>query len=149
MPQVNFYHLTKTPLEKAMPRLLERAYESTKHTLVLAHDEEQASVFNQLLWTYSTLTFIPHGTKDDRFPEKQPIYITPDEDNRNRSEIIFFHGATSPQSLDGFSRALYMFDGNDEHQISFARDLWKRYKQSGYEISYWKQNEQGGWEQQQ
>lgn len=147
-PQINFYHLTTTPLEKALPKLLERALETKKHTVVLGGSDAEVSMLNQLLWTYSTLTFLPHGTKEEGYAARQPIYITTEEENPNQAEILCFHGTREPRFIEGFTKALYLFDGNDPSQISFARNLWKSYKQSGYDMSYWKQTGQGGWEQQ-
>jgi len=39
-----------------------------------------------------------------------------------------------------------MFDGNDETAVTEARQRWKEAKAEGFEIAYWQQTPQGGWE---
>ena len=46
----------------------------------------------------------------------------------------------------GFERVVYLFDGHDNAEVEAARARWKRDKDSGHELTYWKQNASGGWE---
>jgi DNA polymerase III subunit chi len=39
-----------------------------------------------------------------------------------------------------------LFDGNDPDQLGAARAQWKTLKGQGVSITYWQQNERGGWE---
>ena len=40
MTDIGFYHLTATPLEKALPKLLEKVLSSNMKALVLVDDKE-------------------------------------------------------------------------------------------------------------
>ena len=53
-----------------------------------------------------------------------------------------------PGSLDGYARALILFDGRDDGQLKQARDQWKALKGGGAPLSYWKQSPEGRWEKQ-
>ncbi len=143
--QINFYQLTISPLGKALPRLLEKVITSDKRAIVLVQDEEKLDKLNNELWTYTTKFFLPHGSKKDGFIEKQPIYLTTEQENHNNSTILVFVGNSQPDNFDGFEKCLYMFDGNNENELNTARQRWKEYKAGGINVTYWKQNEKGGW----
>ena len=51
MTEINFYHLTFSPLERALPKLLERTLEGGKRALVLAASEARVDALNSQLWT--------------------------------------------------------------------------------------------------
>lgn len=144
--QINFYHLTALPLEKGLPRLLEKVHQAGMKSLVLVKDEARLEQLNQTLWSYTTKYFLPHGTKADGFAEKQPIYLTIDFENPANANVLAMIDGATPPSLDGFEKAIYMFDGEDAAQVQNARTRWKDYKDAGHELVYWKQTPKGKWE---
>ena len=81
MTEVGFYHLTRSNLEAALPRLLEKAYAAGNRVLVRGSDPERLELLNRALWTYGKDTFLPHGGKGDGFAEQQPIYLTVGPEN--------------------------------------------------------------------
>lgn len=144
--QINFYHLTSSPLEKGLPRLLEKIHQAGMKTLVMVNDEERLDQLNQQLWSYTTKYFLPHGTKADGFAEKQPVYLTIEYENPADATILAMIDGAEPPSLDGFEKAIYMFDGEDNTQVKKARERWKLYQQAEHELVYWKQTPKGKWE---
>lgn len=145
--QINFYHLTKLPIEKGLPKLLEKVHQAEYRVLLLAGDDARIEHFNQQLWSYTTKYFLPHGSKKDGYSDKQPIYLTTaSNDNPNKATVLAMVDDVQPESFDGFERAIYMFDGADDAQVKTARTRWKAYKDAGYELVYWQQNAKGGWE---
>ncbi len=75
MTAIQFYHLTATPLERALPKLLEKAYGGGFKILLVAESDERVEQLNHLLWTYAQLSFLPHGSAKDGNVEKQPILL--------------------------------------------------------------------------
>lgn len=152
MNEVSFYHLTTTVVEKALPRLLEKAHKSDTKVVVLTHSQDRAEELNNAMWTYTTKYFLPHGTKKDGRKEQQPIYVTSELENPNDATVItVVDGATVDLGNDtcqNFDRLMYMFDGNDQNSLTLARTRWKEYKEVCDNVTYWKQNHQGGWENQ-
>src|SRR5215470_1536790 len=61
MTEVGFYHLRSTSLERALPRLLERALAEGHRVVVMAGSPERVQHLDDLLWTYSDESFLPHG----------------------------------------------------------------------------------------
>jgi DNA polymerase III subunit chi len=144
--KINFYHLTHTPLGKALPRLLEKVIESNMRAVVKLEDDPAVEKLNMELWTYTTKVFLPHGSKADGYSAQQPIYLTAENENPNGAKVLAFIGNATPCKFDGFEKCLYMFDGNDANQLQTARARWKEFKDSGFELIYWQQSEQGAWE---
>src|SRR5437870_3857428 len=73
--KVQFYHLTATPLERALPKLLEKALAGGFRVLLVAESEERIEQLNQLLWTYDPGSFLAHGSRKDGHAEEQPILL--------------------------------------------------------------------------
>ena len=44
-------------------KIIEKAYEQNKKCLLLCNNKEEVELFDSKLWTYSKLSFIPHGSK--------------------------------------------------------------------------------------
>lgn len=142
--QINFYHLTASPLERALPKLLEKAYSSGWRVVIAAESDERVEKLNELLWTYDQDSFLPHGSAKDGYDESQPILIATDTAPANGAKLLVItDGRPAPE---GYERVLDMFDGNDEAATSAARTRWKGYKDAGAELSYFQQTAAGGWE---
>lgn len=146
MTAINFYHLTKLPIGKALPKLLEKVIATKANVIVQAASDEAVEQLNKELWTYTTKFFLPHGSKKDGNESEQPIYLTASNENPNGATILAIAGNAEAENIDSFDKCLYMFDGNDEEQLKTARNRWKEYKESGFDITYWQQNPKGGWE---
>lgn len=147
MTQINFYHLTSSPLGKALPKLLEKVLASNLRALVVATSDERVEQLNKELWTYTTKVFLPHGAREDGFAEQQPIYLTAANENPNGATVLALVDDARIKGLEGFEKCLYLFDGNDPVQLSGARARWKSFKEAGHTVTYWKQTAKGGWEQ--
>ena len=76
MTTIQFYHLITTPLERALPKLLEKAVAGGYKVLLVTSSDEQVEHLNQMLWTYDPGSFLPHGSVKNGNVEKQPILIT-------------------------------------------------------------------------
>jgi DNA polymerase-3 subunit chi len=68
MAEVGFYHLGTTALERALPRLLERALADGHRVVVLAGSAERVAHLDGLLWIYNEASFLPHGTARTAMP---------------------------------------------------------------------------------
>lgn len=147
MADISFYHLTRKPLEVALPELLEKIIERDMRAVVLATTEERVRHLNDHLWTYRRETFLPHGTASDGPAELQPIYLTATEqDVPNAASVLLLVDGADCAAFDGFDRVLDLFDGNDPESLAGARNRWRQRKQAGYDVTYWKQGERG-WQQ--
>lgn len=146
MTEIGFYQLTTSPLERALPKLLEKILELNKRAVILCGSEERLEFLNSALWTLGKASFLPHGTEKEGFPDDQPIWLTvKDECPNGASFLIQTDGAESP-SLDTYERCLDLFDGSDEDATLTARKRWKTYQDQGHKMTYWTQTPKGTWE---
>ncbi len=140
--EVGFYHLTRSALEPALGRLLERVLASGLRAVVRASSAERADALNRALWQVGRDSFLPHGTRADGSAEHQPVFLTDRDDYPNGAGVlVLVDGAEADPAP--FSRCLYMFDGNDDQALERARDLWRRWHERGMALTYWQQTERG------
>ncbi|MFT6557764.1 DNA polymerase III subunit chi [Sneathiella sp.] len=144
MTEVSFYHLQAEPLERALPRLLEKVSERGMRALVRFKTEDLQDLLNTALWTYSAGSFLPHGTAQEGPADQQPIFLALEgEENLNRSDVLVLLENSEAADLNDFERCLYMFDSNDDAALDAARNRWKQFKSEGVNVTYWQQTETG------
>ncbi len=148
MTEVRFYHLERRRIDQALPGLLERALEEGRRVLVRASSDEMVAALNERLWTYDDASFLPHGAAGDGDPMTQPIFLTSEPDNPNAATMLVqLSGADTDEADEAFDLVVLMFDGRDEAALAHARGEWRRLKDEGRSISYWRESDEGGWEQ--
>jgi len=143
--ETRFYHLTRSPLERALPRMLEMTLERGQRALVLASSEERVEALNAWLWSYNDRTFLPHGSAKDGHAEDQPIWLSDRDEAPNGADILFLTDGATSQRVGEFARCAILFDGNDPEATAAARAQWRALKDAGHELSYWQQDERGAW----
>lgn len=143
MSEVGFYHLQTTPLERALPKLLERSLAGGFRVLVVAGSAERVAHLDALLWTYDEASFLPHGSRRDGQPERQPILLSETEDNANGADLLVLTDGTASTHLADYRRCLDIFDGGDEAAVAAARERWQAAKAAGHALTYWQQTETG------
>lgn len=145
MVEVGFYHLTRSSLEEALPRLLEKAYAAGQRAVVRVGNAERLELLNRSLWTYEKESFLPHGSRADGHPEHQPIYLTVGDENPNGATLLFLVDGAEATDAAGFTRCFDLFDGGDPEAVERARVRWRAAVAQGHRCVYWRQNERGGW----
>ena len=146
MTDIGFYHLTRSPLEHALPKLMEKVHASGARAVVKAGSTERVEMLDSVFWTYDPTSFLPHGTRRDGEAAAQPIWITEDDENPNGASILVLTDGARSAAISAFERCLEMFDGNDPAAVEAARTRWKDYAAEGHTLTYWQQTERGGWE---
>ncbi len=145
-PEYWFYHLERSRLEQALPPMLEKCAERGWRALVRSPDAERIKMLDDVLWTFSDASFLPHGTADAPFAARQPVLLTTEASNPNEAAAVFLIDDADPEPLAGVARYAILFDGADDDAVAAARKRWKRLKADGADISYRRQDERGRWE---
>lgn len=146
MGEARFYHLQRSALERALPRLLLKTLERGWRAVVLAGSPERVEALNQHLWTFDPGAFLPHGSVNDGFADRQPVWLTCVEENPNNANVLMLVDGMAAEQLAGYDVVCDIFDGGDDEAVAAARRRWSACKTSGLERSYWQENERGGWE---
>jgi DNA polymerase III subunit chi len=145
--EIRFYHLERRRVDEALPTLLERALDEGRRVLVRASSDEMVAALNERLWTYDDASFLPHGAAGDGDPMTQPVFLTAELENANAATVLVrLSGAETGDADDAFDLVVLLFDGRDEAALAQARGEWRRLKDLGRAISYWREGDEGGWE---
>ncbi len=153
MADVWFYHLQRETLEDALPALLQKTLERGWRAVVRAGGPERVEALDAHLWTFRPDAFIPHGRRVDGYPERQPVYLTADDENPNGAQALFLVDGATPAdwaapALGAHERVILIFDGRDEYALAAARRDWKAAKAASHAVTYWRQSDTGRWEKQ-
>lgn len=143
MAEVGFYHLLATPLERALPRLLERARAQGYPIVVRCGSAERVAQLDALLWTFEEASFLAHGSARDGDAAQQPIWLTEGDDNPNAATMLVLIDGVAAADLSSFARGADLFDGNDEGAVAAARERWRRAREAGHTLTYWQQTATG------
>jgi DNA polymerase III subunit chi len=151
--QTLFYHLEHKSLEDVLPGLLERTRERNWKAVIRVGSAERMASLDTHLWTYSEQTFLAHGTAAEGHSARQPIFLTVEDENPNRAEVLFLVGGALPENwaapqLKEYTRIVLLFDGRDTDALANARAAWKDAKEAGHDVTYWKESPGGKWEKQ-
>ena len=144
--EVNFYHLTRSSLEDALPRLLTKTLQAGERALVLLGSNERVDALNTYLWSYDPAGFLPHGAAKDGEATRQPVWLTHLDENPNGATFLFVADRAQSERVADYKRCFELFDGRDDDAVAAARERWKTYKAAGHAVVYWQQTAAGGWE---
>ena len=147
MTEVRFYHMTRSTLEAALPQMLEKTLERGQKAVVMAGSEARVEALNSHLWSYHDRSFLPHGSKKDGHPERQPVWLTIEDECPNQAEVLFLTDGATSANLGDFQLCAVLFDGKAQEAVQAAREQWTGYKNAGHSVTYWQQDEGGRWSQ--
>jgi DNA polymerase III subunit chi len=147
LTDVNFYHLQSDPLNRALPRLLEKVHERQLRALIRGKSEECLEELDECLWTYRPASFLPHAIDREGVDHaSQPILLTTSTTtNLNAAGVLVLVEDAEAADISDFDRCLYMFDGNDETALAAARTRWTSLKDQDIPVSYFQQTK-AGWQ---
>ncbi|QQR69490.1 MAG: DNA polymerase III subunit chi [Alphaproteobacteria bacterium] len=143
MTDIRFYHLTRTPLEHALPDLLTKTLDKGWRAVVRTSSPERCEALTQALWTARPDSFLPHGNRQDGEAARQPIWLTDQDDNPNGATVLFLTDGASLADATGYNLICDLFDGRDPEAVQAARARWKERQTAGHSLTYWRQEERG------
>jgi len=145
LAEIGFYHLTRTGLEDALPRLLGRTLEAGARAVVRCGSAERVAALDTALWLCAQPVWLPHGSAATGDADLQPVWLTVEDEAPNGGTFLFLVDGTDTARMAEYARVFDLFDGNDAEQVARARARWRAAKAAGHALSYWQQTERG-WE---
>jgi DNA polymerase-3 subunit chi len=144
--EVGFYHLTRTSLDQALPRLLGRVLAAGGRAHVLCDAPERAQALDAALWTAPEPDWLPHGLAGGEHDAQQPILLgTSDTAPANGARFLVLVGGATSTRLADYDRVLDLFDGGDPAAVDAARARWAAAKAAQHALTYFQQGP-AGWE---
>ena len=146
MATIQFYHLLSTPLEQALPKLMEKALSAGMKGVIIAESQAALTQLDDALWTADPTSFVPHALASAEEAARQPLCLSLEECAINAPNMLVITDGRQPAEPNTYERILDIFNGRDESAVAAARQRWKKYKDSGQMLQYIQQQPDGGWQ---
>jgi DNA polymerase-3 subunit chi len=118
-------------------RLVRKAYQAGQPTIVLA-EPARLRVFDEQLWTFAPLEFVPHCMADSALAAQTPIVLAANLDNVPHYQVLLNLGAEVPAQFARFERLLEVV-GNAPDELAAGRERYRFYRDRGYALNNYKQ----------
>ena len=145
MSRVDFYRLTRDPVERVLPAIATRILGAGDRLLVVAAPAMQRQAIDEALWTLQPASFLPHGAAGSTDEAIEPILIsgTLDPAPPNRARLVALADGEWRDEALGFDRTFLFFDNS---RIDDARATWRVLTaRDDVDNRFWKQDENGRW----
>jgi DNA polymerase-3 subunit chi len=134
--RVNFYLLRHDDAQARLQlacRLSEQLLRQGRSVRVLAANEDEARTLDQLLWSFSAESFVPHALHSEA-PADCPVLIDWNLDAFTDGTLLNLTAELPPQhgKLDSIAEFVL---SNDEAK-ALSRRKWNAYKQQGHELQH-------------
>ncbi|NIE66162.1 DNA polymerase III subunit chi [Burkholderia sp. Ax-1719] len=118
-------------------RLVRKAYLADQQVIVLA-EPARLRTFDELLWTFSPLEFVPHCMADNAEAAQTPIVLTADLERAPHHRVLLNLGAAVPPQFARFERLLEVI-GDAPEELASGRERYRFYRDRGYTLNNYKQ----------
>jgi DNA polymerase III subunit chi len=118
-------------------RLVRKAYQAGEQAVVLA-EPARLRAFDEMLWTFSALDFVPHCMADSALAAGTPIVLTTDLERAPHHRVLLNLGATVPPQFARFERLLEVI-GDTPDELAAGRERYRFYRDRGYALNNYKQ----------
>jgi len=105
---MNIYRVQHSLFDSTLPRIILRILNSGNKIHLVCRNTDEMKHIDNLLWTFSKLSFIPHVTEEDNFlSELQDVIITSKLKNAdvqyiNRSLVFICHEMVKNTLIQGY-----------------------------------------------
>lgn len=136
--QVDFYQLTRDPVEKVLPAIAQRIMDDDGRLLVVSGDTAQLDAISTALWGWKADSFLAHAKAGEGDNSIQPILLTNEPAPSNEAKFIALADGEWRDEATGFIRAFYLFPPSHTDN---ARTAWRALgERADIERRYWKQD---------
>jgi DNA polymerase-3 subunit chi len=138
MTKIHFYTGLPDKVSYAC-NLVSKVLQRGKRIVVYSRNDDLLKRFDQALWSFQPLSFVPHVMRDDTLAGITPVLLAatapePAEPLAHHEVLV-----NLDQELPHFfSRFDYLMElvGQDSQDNHAARERWKFYKDRGYSIEH-------------
>ncbi|AEG49268.1 DNA polymerase III chi subunit HolC [Sphingobium chlorophenolicum L-1] len=135
--QVDFYQLSRDPVEQVLPAIAGRILDMGARLLVVAQEPERLERISAGLWAGPPESFLAHGRSGEGAESMQPVLLAADCAAANGARHIALADGLWREEALQFERAFYFFDSET---IEGARASWRDLsKREGVTPRFWRQ----------
>ncbi len=140
MTQVDFYILGSDSDEARLRlacKIVDKATQLDHHVFVHSTSEEEARKLDELLWTFSQGSFIPHRVLREELsePPLEPVLIGFNATSvPGRWDVLVNLAPDVPEFFSRYERVAEVVDGNAERREK-SRERYRYYRDRGYKLN--------------
>ncbi len=151
MPQIDFYILSSGAEQARLGtacRIIEKAARQCRRIVIATANPSQAKTLDELLWTFSDTSFIPHRIATPDTPAQtasptaesaddtdEPVLIhCGDAGQTPACDVLVNLGDRLPESVDACPRIVEIISSAPDVRQQ-GRDRYKAYRARGYELN--------------
>jgi len=114
-------------------RLAEKAWQQGNKVYIHTGDPALSSQLDELLWTFSQGSFVPHGLDTDPAADEAEIHIGHGDEPRHHDEVLINLGSEVPLFFSRFQRVAEVIDGDEQNRLQ-GRERFRFYRDRGYPL---------------
>ena len=142
MTDVRFYHNAPDRLRVACV-LTAKASGGGRWVSVFAPDGNIARHFDQMLWSFQPLAFVPHVPASSPLAAETPVVIGSRLEALPDDDVLINLGDDLPDGFERFSLVIEVVGPSDPERQA-ARGRFRRYKEQGHTLSAHDLNQRSG-----
>lgn len=135
--QVDFYLLPEQSQHSIWQfccRLTEKAWKLGNHVFIRTNDENETHQLDELMWTYSADSFLPHATQNEN--HAAPVIVGHNNSDKP-CDLLINLAATSPEPITQYPRIAEILN-EDENIKQHGRLRYSQYKKIGCTVKHHK-----------
>jgi DNA polymerase-3 subunit chi len=138
--QVDFYILEADSDEARLRlacRIVDKATQLDHHVFIHSTSDDEARRLDELLWTFSQGSFIPHRVVRETLdaPPREPVLIGLNQaPAQGRWDVLINLAADVPEFFSRYERVAEVVDGNTARRER-SRERYRFYRDRGYRLN--------------
>lgn len=141
MARIDFYQLSRDPIERVVPLLATKVLTGGGRLLVVSQDTSQRAALAEALWSREG-EFLANGEAVAPHAERQPVLLAADCHATNGAAMAILADGEWREEATAFDRTILLFG---PEQTDAARGLWARLSGEDHSLRIFKQADGGGW----
>ena len=134
MSRVDFYILCDgNSVDRFACIIATKAWSDGNRVHIHTQSEEHATQFDDLLWIYDDISFVPHEIFDVDINHETPVTIGYGKHFPQVSQVMINLGSDIPDFTSHFNRIVEIV-GSNESNKQLGRQRYRQYKKADHEI---------------
>lgn len=139
MTQIDFYILPSDSADARLHlacRIADKALQQNQHVFINAESPDESARLDELLWTFSQGSFVPHRVIDANAAEPfaEPVLIGCGAAPAGEEwQVLINLAGTVPEFFSRYQRVAELVDGNEQRRER-GRERFRFYRDRGYEL---------------
>ena len=146
MTSYSFYQVNNSPIDKILPNLLFKIYETLKKPMLFHVESDNISKYDQLFWSFSTNKFLPHATLNKSPDHYRYLLISDKLENSNNAEILIALDEIPEEFTENFKKTIYLFHHSHPHAQKFLDKYHSEKQVKPKNTKFHNQDQKGKWQ---